>query len=208
MATFRSAALVMAVSLMAAVLDNGVEAAPAERGREDENGQAIALSLRLDGDGYTGFLVKPRPFLSTGDARLRWNPPSAAAAQEKTDWSPNNLSGRLRTWLLGSMPTAVAELTRGTEKTSAKATAMATAKATAKGGLVRVPRSSREMSSPDKSTQILRMISGLEELYRTINGTLRKRITFMPRGIRLRGSFKAHHSALYGDGGYCVQSQH
>jgi hypothetical protein len=77
------------------------------------------------------------------------------------------------------MPTASA-------KAMANAIAMANAKvmatATARGGLVRAPRSSREMSSPDKSIQILRMISRLDELYRTINGTLSRRIAFMPRG--------------------------
>ena len=65
----------------------------------------------------------------------------------------------------------------------AEATSMAQANtmATASGGLVRVPRSSGEMGSPDKSIQILRMISRLDELYRNINGTLSRRMA-MPRG--------------------------
>ncbi|XP_030217830.1 urotensin II-related peptide [Gadus morhua] len=150
MATFSFMAVMMAVSLAAVLLNDGSEAAPAER-------------------GFLSFFHAPE---------RSQNSPNFAAEQETMDWSPNYLSGRLRTWLLAAMPTASA-------KAMANAIAMANAKvmatATARGGLVRAPRSSREMSSPDKSIQILRMISRLDELYRTINGTLSRRIAFMPR---------------------------
>ncbi|KAK0154688.1 hypothetical protein N1851_003002 [Merluccius polli] len=162
MAPFRSASLMMAVSLTAVLLNACAQAAPAER----------------------GFPVKPLPFLSVSRAWEKRDSPNAASLQEeKAELSATDLSGSLRRrWLLlGSSPAAAAT-TGFTENTGAKAKATATAMATANGGLVRVPRGGRdEAAGPDKSVQMLRMISALEELYRTVNGTLRRRIAFMPR---------------------------
>ena len=73
-------------------------------------------------------------------------------------------------------------MAEATSMAQANTMAKAKAMATASGGLVRVPRSSGEMGSPDKSIQILRMISRLDELYRNINGTLSRRMAAMPRG--------------------------
>lgn len=84
--------------------------------------------------------------------------------QERTEPSTVNASKLLKTLLMTSIPV-------GPEKTS-----------TPTSSLDRRLKMDPVMSSPDRRAQILKMLSALEELSRTINSTLSTRMTMMPRG--------------------------
>ncbi|CAB1418799.1 unnamed protein product [Pleuronectes platessa] len=93
-----------------------------------------------------------------------------AAVPEKS--SALNLSPYLKQWLVSTRAAAL----DGTTKTTT-------------GTLPASTRAGRWKSSPEaagtgKTAHMLKMISALEELHRTLNSTLSSRITLMPRGLK------------------------
>ncbi|XP_065807901.1 urotensin II-related peptide [Labrus bergylta] len=95
----------------------------------------------------------------------------ASAVPEKP--SGPNPSRHLKQWFLSTKAAAADRTTRLTDRTTA-----GTITAAIKAGRLRAkPRT----DGPDKQAQMLKMISVLEELHRTLNSTLSSRITIMPR---------------------------
>ncbi|XP_051284382.1 urotensin II-related peptide [Dicentrarchus labrax] len=95
----------------------------------------------------------------------------ASAVQEK---SPAlNPSQYLKHWLLSTKAAGVDGTTRITDRTTTGTITV--------GNRAGRPRANPGIAGPDKRAQMLKMISALEELHRTFNGTLSSRITIIPR---------------------------
>ncbi|XP_047195174.1 uncharacterized protein LOC118103542 [Hippoglossus stenolepis] len=90
-----------------------------------------------------------------------------SAVPEKS--SALNLSHYLKQWLVSTKAAAV----DGTTKTTT-----GTLPASTRAGRW---KSSPEAAGPGKTAHMLKMISALEELHRTLNSTLSSRITIIPR---------------------------
>lgn len=93
----------------------------------------------------------------------------ASAVPEKS--SALNLSHYLKQWFQSAEAAGVDGTTKSTVRTIT--------------GRLRI---NPETASSDKQAQLLKMISALEELHRTLNNTLSSRITIMPRGTDERHS--------------------
>ncbi|XP_055764437.1 uncharacterized protein LOC129840531 [Salvelinus fontinalis] len=113
---------------------------------------------------WAGVDTAPTLLTDRGDIKLTGPATGDSIVQERTEPSTVNASKLLKTILMTSIPV-------GREKTS-----------TPTSSLDRRLKMDPVMSSPDRRAQILKMLSALEELSRTINSTLSTRMTMMPRG--------------------------
>ncbi|XP_029612837.1 uncharacterized protein LOC115196291 [Salmo trutta] len=113
---------------------------------------------------WAGVDTAPTLLTDRGDIKLTGPATGDSTVQERTEPSTVNASKLLKTLLMTSIPV-------GPEKTS-----------TPTSSLDRRLKMDPVMSSPDRRAQILKMLSALEELSRTINSTLSTRMTMMPRG--------------------------
>ncbi|XP_045553808.1 uncharacterized protein [Salmo salar] len=113
---------------------------------------------------WAGVDTAPTLLTDRGDIKLTGPATGDSIVQERTEPSTVNASKLLKTLLMTSIPV-------GPEKTS-----------TPTSSLDRRLKMDPVMSSPDRRAQILKMLSALEELSRTINSTLSTRMTMMPRG--------------------------
>ncbi|XP_056157473.1 urotensin II-related peptide [Lampris incognitus] len=75
----------------------------------------------------------------------------------------------MKRWLLTTKPTAPQRTSKTAGGTNAN------------GGPDGTSRVSTGTTDPEKQAQMLKMISALQELYKTMNSTLRMRITLIPR---------------------------
>ncbi|XP_026158069.1 urotensin II-related peptide [Mastacembelus armatus] len=98
----------------------------------------------------------------------------------------------LRQWFWSAKAARVDGTTKSADKTSVRSITGGTS-----AGRLRI---NPETTGPDKRTQMLKMISALEELHRMFNSTLSSRITIMPRGNG-RNSAKKNKSPPAAEGG-------
>uniref|UniRef100_A0A4W5Q733 Urotensin II-related peptide n=1 Tax=Hucho hucho TaxID=62062 RepID=A0A4W5Q733_9TELE len=113
---------------------------------------------------WAGVDTAPTLLTDRGDMKLTGPATGDSIVQERTEPSTVNASKLLKTILMTTIPV-------GREKTS-----------TPTSSLDRRLEMDPVTSSPGRRAQILKMLSALEELSRTINSTLSTRMTMMPRG--------------------------
>uniref|UniRef100_A0A7N8X0A6 Urotensin II-related peptide n=1 Tax=Mastacembelus armatus TaxID=205130 RepID=A0A7N8X0A6_9TELE len=93
----------------------------------------------------------------------------------------------LRQWFWSAKAARVDGTTKSADKTSVRSITGGTS-----AGRLRI---NPETTGPDKRTQMLKMISALEELHRMFNSTLSSRITIMPRGNTVNSLRNGRNSA-------------
>ncbi|KAK6325438.1 hypothetical protein J4Q44_G00047800 [Coregonus suidteri] len=113
---------------------------------------------------WAGVDTAPTLLTDRGDIQLPGPAMGDSIVQEREEPSTVNTSKLLKTILMTTIPV-------GREKTS-----------TPTSSLNRRLKMNPVTSSPGRRAQILKMLSALEELSRTINSTRSTRMTIMPRG--------------------------
>uniref|UniRef100_A0A3P8VZZ5 Urotensin II-related peptide n=1 Tax=Cynoglossus semilaevis TaxID=244447 RepID=A0A3P8VZZ5_CYNSE len=101
----------------------------------------------------------------------------ASTAPEKS--SALNLSHYLKEWLVSTKAAGVDGTSRTTTRTF-----------TSHGTRAVRPKNNHDTAGPGKQAHMLKMISALEELNRTLNSTLSSRITIIPRANGRNGGRK------------------
>lgn len=96
----------------------------------------------------------------------------------------------LKRWLRNARQVGPDATTKTTDKTTPKTT-------TTSHRAERRVRVNAKTDGPDKQQQIMKMISALQELHRTINSTLSSRISIRPRGKRTRAMSHSYMCACH-----------